>query len=71
MVGAGGWRWVHSFLIESARRDSCATLILGETGMYETGMYVEGPSPFSYWFSITAESGRDGLGTGIGNIYIF
>lgn len=30
---------------------------------------VEGDSPFSYWFSITAEFGMDGLGVGIGNIY--
>lgn len=30
---------------------------------------VEGGSPFSYWFSITAEFRMDGLGMGIGDIY--
>lgn len=29
---------------------------------------VEGSSPFSYWFSVTAELGMDSLGVGIGSM---
>lgn len=67
MVEAGGWRWARSFHIEPVHCDSCATLMLG--GDKYVRKLLRGGSPFSYWFSITAEFGIDGLGVGIGNIY--